>query len=45
MQPLMAAAIARRHDWLADQVDAGTVANDEKSWRKVADAIRAAQQR
>jgi 3-hydroxyisobutyrate dehydrogenase-like beta-hydroxyacid dehydrogenase len=42
LQPLMAAAIARRHDWLADQVDAGTVARDEKSWRKVADAIRAA---
>jgi 3-hydroxyisobutyrate dehydrogenase-like beta-hydroxyacid dehydrogenase len=40
MQPLMAAAIALRHDWMADQVDAGIVARDEKSWRAVADAIR-----
>jgi hypothetical protein len=36
----MAAAIALRHDWMADQVDAGIVARDEKSWRAVADAIR-----
>jgi 3-hydroxyisobutyrate dehydrogenase-like beta-hydroxyacid dehydrogenase len=41
LQPTMASAIAERQDWLADQVAAGTVEKKEKSWRKVADAIRA----
>jgi 3-hydroxyisobutyrate dehydrogenase-like beta-hydroxyacid dehydrogenase len=42
LQPLMATAIAQRHDWVADQVDAGVVQKTEKSWRKVADALSAA---
>jgi 3-hydroxyisobutyrate dehydrogenase-like beta-hydroxyacid dehydrogenase len=42
LAPLMATAIALRQDWLADQVDAGTVARGEKEWRKVADAIAGA---
>lgn len=42
LQPTMASAVAERQDWLADQVAAGTVEKKEKSWRKVADAIRTA---
>jgi 3-hydroxyisobutyrate dehydrogenase-like beta-hydroxyacid dehydrogenase len=41
MQPLLAAPTARRQDWMADLVSAGTVSKSEKSWRKVADAIKA----
>ena len=41
MQPLLAAPTAQRQDWMADLVSAGTVSKTEKSWRKVADAIKA----
>ena len=41
MQPLLAAPTALRQDWMADLVSAGTVSKTEKSWRKVADAIKA----
>ncbi len=41
MQALLAAPTAQRQDWMADLVGAGTVAKSEKSWRKVADAIKA----
>lgn len=41
MQPLLAAPTALRQDWMADLVSAGTVTKTEKSWRKVADAIKA----
>jgi 3-hydroxyisobutyrate dehydrogenase-like beta-hydroxyacid dehydrogenase len=41
MQPLLAAPTALRQDWMADLVSAGTVSKSEKSWRKVADAIKA----
>lgn len=41
MQPLLAAPTALRQDWMADLVSAGTVPKTEKSWRKVADAIKA----
>jgi 3-hydroxyisobutyrate dehydrogenase-like beta-hydroxyacid dehydrogenase len=41
MQPLLAAPTAQRQDWMADLVSAGTVSKSEKSWRKVADAIKA----
>lgn len=41
IEPLLAAPTARRQDWMADLVSAGTVAKTEKSWRKVADAIKA----
>lgn len=41
MQPLLAAPTALRQDWMADLVSAGTIAKTEKSWRKVADAIKA----
>jgi 3-hydroxyisobutyrate dehydrogenase-like beta-hydroxyacid dehydrogenase len=40
LEPLLAAPTAQRQDWMADQVAAGTVARSEKSWRKVADAIK-----
>jgi len=43
--PLLAAPTAERQDWMADQVAAGTVARSEKSWRKVADAIRDKEQK
>ncbi len=41
MQPLLAAPTAQRQDWMADLVSAGSVSKSEKSWRKVADAIKA----
>jgi 3-hydroxyisobutyrate dehydrogenase-like beta-hydroxyacid dehydrogenase len=41
MQALLAAPTAQRQDWMADLVGAGTVSKSEKSWRKVADAIKA----
>lgn len=41
MQALLAAPAARRQDWMADLVSAGTVSKSEESWRKVADAIKA----
>lgn len=41
MQALLAAPTAQRQDWMADRVSAGTVSKSEKSWRKVADAIKA----
>ena len=41
MQALLAAPTAQRQDWMADLVSAGTVSKSEKSWRKVADAIKA----
>ncbi len=40
MQALLAAPTARRQDWMADLVSAGAVSKSEKSWRKVADAIK-----
>ncbi len=40
LTPLLAAPTAERQDWMADQVAAGTVARSEKTWRKVADAIK-----
>jgi 3-hydroxyisobutyrate dehydrogenase-like beta-hydroxyacid dehydrogenase len=45
LTPLLAAPTAERQDWMADQVAAGTVARSEKSWRKVADAIRDKEQK
>jgi 3-hydroxyisobutyrate dehydrogenase-like beta-hydroxyacid dehydrogenase len=45
LEPLLAAPTAQRQDWMADQVAAGTVARSEKSWRKVADAIRDKEQK
>lgn len=39
MQPMLAAQIALRQDWMADMVAEGTVSKAEKDWRKVADAI------
>lgn len=41
LEPLLAAPTAQRQDWMADQVAAGTVARSEKSWRVVADSIKA----
>jgi hypothetical protein len=41
MQALLAAPTALRQDLMADLVSSGTVSKSEKSWRKVADAIKA----
>ena len=41
MQALLAAPTAQRQDWMADLVSADTVSKSEKSWCKVADAIKA----
>jgi 3-hydroxyisobutyrate dehydrogenase-like beta-hydroxyacid dehydrogenase len=41
MQALLAAPTAQRQDWMADLVSAGTVSKSEKSWRNVADVIKA----
>jgi 3-hydroxyisobutyrate dehydrogenase-like beta-hydroxyacid dehydrogenase len=40
LEPMMACATADRQDWLADLVGGGKIEKKEKSWRKVADAIR-----
>lgn len=45
LTPLLAAPTAERQDWMADQVAAGTVGRSEKSWRKVADAIKSKEQK
>ncbi|WP_240475698.1 NAD(P)-dependent oxidoreductase [Herbaspirillum rhizosphaerae] len=41
LTPWLSSAIAERQDWLADQVLAGIVDKQEKSWREVADRIAA----